>query len=520
MWGHVLRVRRCWLLLLASGLWLSYACAQEPTAEPEQEAPAVNEQLTPTEQQPPPETPPQVAPPPGEEKPADKTNDKPKSAAKRDKEDEHKPVDPDTGTSTLSDDTLGLMPNPYRQQGIKFSLSTVEEMLSNISGGLRRATIFEGRTNAAIDLDLEKLAGRHGLSFHANVFQIHGQQLSRDYVGNLMVVSGIEAQSTTRLYEAWFEQKFFNGTWSIRAGQLAADAEFMTTRFGDSFINATYGWPEGFSANMPSGGPSPPLAAVGARLKAELNEHVTALAAIFNGDPAGPGTDDPQSRNRYGVNFRVSDPPLMLGEIQYAYNHDKHAKGLPGTIRFGGWYHAGLFNDQHYSANGLSQADPNAAATPAQLRGDYGIYSVIEQQVMRFSEKDDARGIGVFVRMSGSPSDRNLIDFYVDGGLEVAGPTPARAHDKIGLGFAYARISSAARALDRDFATLAGSPRPVRDYEALVALSYLAEIKTGWTVLPSLQYIIHPGGGYVMPDGVPTAVKNATVIGLRTIMKF
>ena len=28
------------------------------------------------------------------------------------------------------------------------------------------------------------------------------------------------------------------------------------------------------------------------------------LAGVFNGDAAGPGTDDPQSRDRYGVNFK------------------------------------------------------------------------------------------------------------------------------------------------------------------------------------------------------------------------
>ena len=32
------------------------------------------------------------------------------------------------------------------------------------------------------------------------------------------------------------------------------------------------------------------------------------LGAVFDGDLAGPGPDDPQLRNRYGVNFRINDP--------------------------------------------------------------------------------------------------------------------------------------------------------------------------------------------------------------------
>jgi len=186
------------------------------------------------------------------------------------KGEEHKPADPDTGKSTLSPETLGLVPNPYEARGAKLTLTYVGESLANTTGGLRRGAVYEGRLNAAIDLDFEKLRDLKGLSFHANVFQIHGRGLSRNYVGNLIVVSSIEALGTTRLYEAWLEQKLANDKWSIRAGQLAADTEFITSRYTDVFINSTYGWPTITGVNLPSGGPSPPLAAVGARLKADV----------------------------------------------------------------------------------------------------------------------------------------------------------------------------------------------------------------------------------------------------------
>ena len=51
-------------------------------------------------------------------------------------------------------------------------------------------------------------------------------------------MSGIEAQSTTRLYEIWLEQKW--GTkLALRAGQLAADTEFMTAKYMDVFTNSS-----------------------------------------------------------------------------------------------------------------------------------------------------------------------------------------------------------------------------------------------------------------------------------------
>jgi len=98
----------------------------------------------------------------------------------------------------------------------------------------------------------------------------------------------VEALPSTRLYELYFEQKWGKNQVSLKAGQLAADSEFFTTRYNDVFTNASMGWPAIMSVNLPSGGPSPPLAAVGARLLVNFSDDVSALAAVFNGDAAGP----------------------------------------------------------------------------------------------------------------------------------------------------------------------------------------------------------------------------------------
>src|SRR5437764_1063992 len=199
---------------------------------------------------------------------------------------EDQPADPDTGESTIAERTLGLLPNPYERLGIKFAATYIGEVLGNPTGGLEQGATFEGRLNLAIDIDFEKLAGRKGLTAHANIFAIHGDGLSRSNLRNFFVVSGIEALPTARLYEAYLEQKFFNDKWSVRAGQLAADSEFIASKYTDVFTNASLGWPAITAVDLPAGGPSPPLAAVGARLSAKLNDNFTLLGAIFDGDSA------------------------------------------------------------------------------------------------------------------------------------------------------------------------------------------------------------------------------------------
>ena len=184
------------------------------------------------------------------------------------KTDDLKPADPDTGESTVAETTLGILPNPFERYGVKFTVTHIGELLGNPFGGLKQSAVYEDRINFAADADLEKLLGLKQLAFHANVFQIDGGGLSRGALFNYLVVSGIEALPTTRLYEIWLEQKW--GTkLALRAGQLAADTEFMTAKYTDVFTNASLGWPAALSLNLPSGGPSPPLATMGARLRAD-----------------------------------------------------------------------------------------------------------------------------------------------------------------------------------------------------------------------------------------------------------
>src|SRR3954454_23577178 len=190
---------------------------------------------------------------------------------------EDQPSDPDTGESTVAERTLGVLPNPYERLGIKFAATYIGEALGNPTGGLEQGATFEGRLNLAVDLDFEKFAGWKGLTAHGNIFVIHGDGLSRTNLRNFFVVSGIEAIPTARLYEAYLEQKFFNDKWSIRAGQLAADSEFIASKYPDVFTSASLGWPAIPAVNLPAGGPSPPLAAVGARLSAKVNDNVTLL---------------------------------------------------------------------------------------------------------------------------------------------------------------------------------------------------------------------------------------------------
>jgi porin len=403
--------------------------------------------------------------------------------------------------------------------GIAFSGTYIGEALGNASGGVRRGAIYAGRLDLGTDIDLDRLMGWRGATFHANIFQIHGRGLSRDYIGNLMLVSGIEALPATRLYEMWIEQALFDGRLMIKVGQQPSDLEFIDSRYDDIFVNSALGWPGITGVILPSGGPSPPLAVPGIRIKAQLSDRITAYFAVFDGDAAPQGPQDPQIKNPHGVLFRVNDPPWFIGQLKYGF--ELGAERLPGSISGGAWYHMGTFDDQRRTAQGASMADPQGPGEPANLRRNQGVFAVYEQRLAR-SRVDPQKGIGLFARASVSPSDRNLVSLYLDGGIQFSGFSERRPNDKIGLAMTYARISDGARGFDRDLQQFTGISTPVRDFEAIVEVTYQAEVRPGTSIQPLFQYVMHPGGGAVDPNDPAQhrRIRDAAVFGVRTTINF
>ena len=422
--------------------------------------------------------------------------------------------------STLTGDWGGAR-TALSDKGIVVTLNYINETLAVLSGGLRRQASYEGRLELSIDTDLQKLIGLQGASTHVTYFDIHnGGRNAADNVGSIADPSNIDALAARRLFTAWYQQTAFDGRFSFRVGQLAGDDEFITSPTAGGLINGTFGWAGVLAANMISGGPAYPLATPGARVAVKPTDEITIQAAVFSGDPAGSNCNaHPQICNRHGTTFSFSGGALWMGELQYAVNQEKNATGLPGVYKLGAWYATSGYADQHFGLDGtgglVSLVDPTVA-TSFKHRGNWGLYAVADQMVWRAAE----RSLNLFVRTGFSPSDRNLVSYYVDGGAGIKGLLPGRSDDVLTFGVVYAKISRDAAALDRDTLAINGPPFPIRDREVLFELSYQAQIAPWWMVQPDLQYIIHPGGHVPDPGNPNATLRNALVAGIRSTVKF
>jgi len=396
---------------------------------------------------------------------------------------------------------MGGLRTALDASGIELGITYIGEVFGNVSGGIKRGAVYEGQVEVSLDVDLEKFVGWPGATFHVNAFNIHGRGPSETLVGNLMPLSGIEALPATRLFELWFDQKLFDDRVSIRAGQLVAEEEFITSETAEGLVNATFGWPLLTSANMTNEGPGYPLATPGIRLQLKPTDDFALRGAVFSGDPAGGGcTTEPQICNPSGTTFSFAGGTLWLAELEYGANKGKGAPGLPGAYKLGGWRQTGTFHDQFTD-------------TPSR-RGDWGLYGVVDQAIWRRTPGEE-QGLNVFMRMGGTPADRNLITWYVDGGFGFKGPLAERPDDVLTLGVAYGRISNDAALADR----LAGPPTPVRNHETVIELSYNIGVIPGLNVQPDLQYVINPGGNVLNPAGTGR-IADALVLGVRTTFNF
>jgi porin len=140
------------------------------------------------------------------------------------------PVSADAGNTLL--DNGDNVRSTLDKYGISLGLQSTDEVFGNPNGGRAQGATFDGQTALGLGIDLEKAIDLKGGIFNVGAFQNYGHGISASNVDNLSLVSNIEALSSARLYELWYQQSFVSGAVDVRLGQLGADEEFMITSYG------------------------------------------------------------------------------------------------------------------------------------------------------------------------------------------------------------------------------------------------------------------------------------------------
>jgi porin len=373
------------------------------------------------------------------------------------------------------------------------------------TGGIQQGETYDGVLWTYLLGDLHKAGLWKGLCFYADAYQIHGRGITADNIDSLVTVSNYEALPSTRLSELWLEQHLFGDHVTVRVGQLTADTEFLLSSGGSNFLDSTFGWATLPTFNLPGAGPSYPLSTTGVRIALKPNDKWSLKLGVYNGDPGGAHcSGNPQVCDDNGLDFRLDTPPLVIAEGTYKYDQNGQ---LPGTVKIGGWNQFGTLYEQ--VGSGVTVATtPNSVP----IKTDWAVYAIVDQLVWRMRNAKDPKGIGIFARVIGGPTEQNLIDFYADGGVTFSGMIPYRPDDTLAAGFAYTGISNDVRGFNASHDLPSDG-----NFEALFEICYTAQVNPGWTFQPDFQYIWQPEEG-VPPSG--KTVPNAAVWGVRTTINF
>lgn len=392
-------------------------------------------------------------------------------------ESEEAEAEADAGEGKLTGNWNGAR-NKLKAQGIEVGLYYSGEGVVNADGGVAFGGTYMGKATAALDLDLEKLMGMSGWTFHTSAIAMHGRGPSF-LTGDAQWTSNIEATPAVRLYDVWLQKQFTESGSSLLFGLYDWNSEFNITDSSVTFLNSSFG--EGLELTQsPMNGtiiPSTyPNTTLGVRAMVNASEGYYLGAAVVDGvagdpnDPLGAhiilGADDGLF---VGTEFGYKTPEDSKEEV-----HEKWVVGF--------WAYT-------QAVDTILTAE---TASPVKAV-DYGAYLLGERTV--------TGNLTAFARIGWANPDVNQITASLATGLLWDKVSGKDASDQIGLGLSTV-WNGAAYMQYQD-----GQGAPTGQTETALEVFYRFEAAPGLTIQPDLQYVIKPS--------MDPSLKDATNFFIR-----
>ncbi len=401
----------------------------------------------------------------------------------------------------------GLEDGGLEDRGIDLELYYTVDVLSNVSGGVERATEVLGNVDLLLTADMERLLGWEGGTLFLYGLANHGGSIS-DAVGDVQGVDNIEAPETAKLYEAWYEQVMLDEHFSVLFGLYDVNGEFDVIPAGALFVHSAHGMGSAFGTSGVNGPSTFPATSLAARVHVKPSEQFYFRAVVADGVPGDP--DDPQGTQ---IDLDRDDGLLLAGELGYYKTPSEELRGRTRLLRddlpapdqrygYFGKYAVGVWG---YTTDFDDFFATDPSGNPQQNRGSYGVYALAEQHLF-YEGRDPSQGLSAFARIGFADDRTNLFDRYLGLGLVYRGPFAGRDDDRLGLAVAAARLGS-------DYRNSIGSTgAQVDEWEVAIELTYRARVASWLYLQPDVQYVANPGSAPGLDD--------ALIVGARMVLSF
>ncbi len=360
-------------------------------------------------------------------------------------------------------------PATLAENPVEFAATYRGDLLRNSSDGIATGTRYLDDLYVTLRADLGATPGT-GTLFLGGLYN-NGTLFSSDLVGDLQVVSNIEAYEAWRLFEAWFA--FGGERWSLLAGLYDLNSEFDVNGAGAIFLHSSHGIGADIGQTGRNGPGIFPVSALTLRGSVSVGSGRLS-AAVLDGVPGD--ANDPSS-NR--VRLDSDEGALLIAEFSRPLDESMRAWG-------GYWAYTERFERPF-------ETGPPAASD--------GWYLGVEGRL------DSSYGpLEWFVRYGRAAADVNVFADYAGAGLVTRSPLGARPDDRVGVAVA----SGGAGGPYRRWLEQGGSAPRAR--ETAWELTYRLPLGEHLVLQPDIQYVQNPAANRDRGD--------ALVLGLRFELSY
>ena len=163
----------------------------------------------------------------------------------------------------------------------------------------------------------------------------------------------------------------------------------------------------------------------------------------------------------------------------------------------------------------LSNSGPAGGLPVKTVTGNYGLYALGDQAILRWGDPRENRHLGIFAAFNWAPDQRvNQMPYFFDTGLVAYGLLPSRPQILRDFGVVYGSYSGDLQRAEM-VSALTNPSVAVQNYETTLELTYGCALRPGLLLQPDLQYIIHPGGNRAIPNALAFGVNSSPTFDVR-----
>ncbi len=401
----------------------------------------------------------------------------------------------------------GLVRPVLADHGVNINLDFITQTAGDVSGGMRQGFDYAQQIGFSADIDWSKLAGIPGFSTHMVVISRAGRNVSADYTGdNVIQLQDIYGSfnEAARLAFLFSEEKLAGNAVDITAGRMPIQLDFDSSPlYCDFMTGALCGDPRAISATP---GVTPfPVATWAGRMRISPSPQFYVMAGLYEDNPADGG--------RSGFDWSTDGADGVTVPVEIGYTPSFGPDKLPGHYKIGVIHSTADAPDYYYDENGNPAV--LTGLPPRQDHGATAFYVLADQMLQRHGPGDD-NGLILLGGYEHTSSDVSLFQNSAFAALLDKGLFPSRPNDTAGMMFTYINVSSqlaAAEKLEAQYdLPYSGGATGVQGNEEILEMNYDIAAYRGISIMPDIQYIIHPGA--------TSTYRNALVVGLKTHIFF